>query len=100
MVAELILAPEAAQDIAEAYAWYEGYRVGLGEEFLSCVEACLAGIRRNPGIHSVVHGCAAPNRQGQTRCIMSSAGRRQDGIFSVLSYNFRIAKASLSRRVQ
>jgi plasmid stabilization system protein ParE len=55
MVAELILAPEVAQDLAEAYAWYEGYQVGLGEEFLSCVEACLDGIRRNPGIHPAVH---------------------------------------------
>lgn len=34
MAAELIIAPEAEQDIAEAYAWYEGRRTGLGE-FLS-----------------------------------------------------------------
>ena len=33
MAAELILAPEAEQDIAEAYAWYESRRAGLGEEF-------------------------------------------------------------------
>jgi len=41
MAAEFIIAPEAEQDIAEAYAWYESRRIGLGEEFLSCVEACL-----------------------------------------------------------
>ncbi|HXH09488.1 MAG TPA: hypothetical protein VNP04_06975 [Alphaproteobacteria bacterium] len=35
MAAELIIAPEASHDLAEAYAWYEGRRVGLGEEFLS-----------------------------------------------------------------
>jgi hypothetical protein len=42
MAAELILAPEGEQDIADAYAWYEERRTGLGEEFLSCVEACAA----------------------------------------------------------
>jgi hypothetical protein len=40
MAAELIIAPEAEQDLAEAYAWYEGRRIGLGEEFLSGVDAC------------------------------------------------------------
>jgi hypothetical protein len=39
MAAELIIAPEVEQDLAEAYAWYEARRVGLGEEFLSCVDA-------------------------------------------------------------
>ena len=48
MAAELIMAPEAEQDIAEAYAWYEGRRAGLGEEFLSCVDACIQAIRRTP----------------------------------------------------
>ncbi len=55
MAAELILAPEAEQDIAEAYAWYEGRRFGLGEDFLSCIEACLQVIHRTPEVHSVVH---------------------------------------------
>lgn len=55
MAAELIFAPEAQQDIAEAYAWYEGRRPGLGEEFLSCVEACAEAIRRAPDMHPVVH---------------------------------------------
>ena len=41
MAAGLIVAPEAEQDIAEAYAWYEGRRFGLGEEFLSRVDACI-----------------------------------------------------------
>ncbi|MFH1114604.1 MAG: type II toxin-antitoxin system RelE/ParE family toxin [Pseudomonadota bacterium] len=55
MAAELILAPEAEQDIAETYAWYEERRIGLGEEFLSCVEACAEAIRRTPDMHPVVH---------------------------------------------
>ena len=33
MVAELIIAPEAQQDIDEAYSWYEDRRYGLGEAF-------------------------------------------------------------------
>lgn len=48
MAAELILAPEAEQDIAEAYGWYEDQRSGLGEEFLSCVDACIEAICRAP----------------------------------------------------
>jgi plasmid stabilization system protein ParE len=55
MAAEFIIAPEAEQDIAEAYAWYEGRRTGLGEEFLSCVDACLEAMRRRPEMHAVVH---------------------------------------------
>jgi len=44
MAAELIIAPETEQDIAEAYAWYEGRRTGLGEELLSCIDACIEAI--------------------------------------------------------
>jgi len=32
MDAELIFAPEAEQDLAEAYNWYEGCRPGLVED--------------------------------------------------------------------
>jgi hypothetical protein len=39
MAAELIIAPEAQQDVDEAYSWYEDRRPGLGEEFLDCVDA-------------------------------------------------------------
>jgi plasmid stabilization system protein ParE len=55
MAAELILAPETELDLAEAYAWYEKRRVGLGEEFLSSVDACLEGIRRQPEMYALVH---------------------------------------------
>ncbi len=55
MAAELILAPEAAQDIAEAYAWYEKQRAGLGEEFLTHVDACIQGICRTPQMCGIVH---------------------------------------------
>ncbi len=55
MPAELIFAPETEHDLAEGYTWYEGRRTGLGEEFLSSVEACLASICRTPEIYSAVH---------------------------------------------
>jgi plasmid stabilization system protein ParE len=55
MAAELILAPEAELDLAEAYAWYEKRRAGLGEEFLSSVDACLESIRRQPEMYALVH---------------------------------------------
>jgi membrane protease YdiL (CAAX protease family) len=33
MAANLVVAPEAQLDVAEAYVWYESRRIGLGEEF-------------------------------------------------------------------
>jgi plasmid stabilization system protein ParE len=55
MSAELIIAPEAQQDVDEAYCWYEDRRPGLGEEFLSCVDACIQAICRTPDLYSIVH---------------------------------------------
>jgi plasmid stabilization system protein ParE len=58
MAARLILAPEAHQDLADAYAWYEAQRVGLGEDFLACVDACIQAICREPEMHAIVaEGC-------------------------------------------
>ena len=55
MAAKLIIAPEASQDIDEAYGWYECQRAGLGEEFLNCVDACVQAICRMPEMHSKVY---------------------------------------------
>ena len=55
MPAKLVIAPEAELDIAEAYVWYERRRIGLGEEFLSSVDACMEGIRRQPEMYPLVH---------------------------------------------
>jgi hypothetical protein len=59
MPVELVIAPEAESDIAEAYDWYEGRRPGLGEEFLSSVDACLgdAAVLVNPeNVFDIVRG--------------------------------------------
>ena len=55
MAAELIVAPEAEQDIGDAYEWYEARRDGLGEEFLSCVDACIQAVCRMPEMYEKVH---------------------------------------------
>jgi len=55
MAAELIVVPEAQQDVDAAYSWYEDRRSGLGEEFLSCVDACIQTISRMPELYAKVH---------------------------------------------
>jgi plasmid stabilization system protein ParE len=55
MAFEHVVAPEAEQDLSVAYAWYEDRRPGLGEDFLSAVDACIQRICRNPEIYEVVH---------------------------------------------
>jgi plasmid stabilization system protein ParE len=55
MAVDFIVAPEAAADLDEAYAWYERQRSGLGEEFLGCVEARIEQICRNPEWFPTVH---------------------------------------------
>jgi plasmid stabilization system protein ParE len=55
MAADLIVAPEAEQDLVEAYGWYEDQRVGLGEEFLSCIDASFETVRRFPETNALIH---------------------------------------------
>ncbi len=54
MAAELVMAPEAEQDLDEAYAWYEKQRISLGEEFLTSVDACIELICRFPNTGTIV----------------------------------------------
>jgi len=53
MAYEIIIRPEAENDLKETYSWYEDKRNGLGDEFLLNVEAGLNFVKRNPLIHSV-----------------------------------------------
>ena len=46
MIDRVIFTPEADDDMAEAYAWYESREPGLGEDFLRCVEGCARGWQR------------------------------------------------------
>jgi plasmid stabilization system protein ParE len=53
MIEHVVFTPEADDDIAEAYGWYEAREPGLGEDFLRCVEACVLVIQRHPEIFPV-----------------------------------------------
>ncbi len=55
MDVDLIIAPEAQQDVDEAFNWYEDHRSGLGEEFLNCVDACIHFICRTPKLSPKIH---------------------------------------------
>ena len=53
MTSAPVLLPEAKTDVAEAYLWYEEHSLGLGMDFLRCVEAALLSIQRTPLIYPV-----------------------------------------------
>jgi len=55
MAAKLTFTLEAERDIEEAYVWYEEQRAGLGEEFLSSVDACIQFICRMPEVYEIIH---------------------------------------------
>jgi plasmid stabilization system protein ParE len=48
MAVEAIILPEADQEIADAYHWLERRRLGLGKDFLRCLEAALATVCQTP----------------------------------------------------
>ena len=55
MTHRLIVQPEAEADLDQAYHWYEAQCLGLGSEFLECVEDVYARIRRSPELHALVY---------------------------------------------
>jgi plasmid stabilization system protein ParE len=55
MSRELVLRPEAENETTAACEWYERQRVGLGDEFLCCLEATLEHVRREPEVYPLVH---------------------------------------------
>lgn len=48
MAYELIIRPEAEQDLDDAFAWYEEKRQGLGHDFLLQINAGLRLLERSP----------------------------------------------------
>ena len=48
MAADLIVSPEAEEDLDAAYSWYEDRQVGLGERFLLSVDSCMQSICDSP----------------------------------------------------
>ena len=55
MTFEVRLRREAEQDLADAAAWYEEQRQGLGHEFLDEVQTTLATIAETPLMYPNVH---------------------------------------------
>jgi hypothetical protein len=58
----LIVNPEAEADLAEAKAYYDGRRDGLGDEFLACVEDVFDRLRQTPTMHAkCFRSCGGPS---------------------------------------
>jgi len=55
MTYQIIVRPEAAREVQDAFDWYEEKSEGLGLEFLRSAEACLAGVKRSPLAFPIVH---------------------------------------------
>ena len=53
MTPRLFVRKTARADMAEAFAWYEGRRAGLGQEFLDAAAASFASIEVQPQIFSL-----------------------------------------------
>ncbi len=49
----VIVRPEAEDDLKEAFSWYEDKRRGLGYDLLLQVDAGINFINRNPEIHPI-----------------------------------------------
>lgn len=48
MSLNFVVRPEAEDDLASAFRWYESKSWGLGTEFLRAVDVCFANMRRAP----------------------------------------------------
>jgi plasmid stabilization system protein ParE len=54
----LVVNPEAQADLAEAIAYYNDQRDGLGREFANCVDEAFATIRENPQLAAEIYRSA------------------------------------------
>ena len=51
----LTVRKEAELDISESFNFYEEHRLGLGHDFLLCVDAAISKIERNPLLYKKIH---------------------------------------------
>lgn len=56
MSLQLVLRPEAQEEITEAAEWYERRAPGLAAEFLRALDVTIASVLRSPLQHPIVHG--------------------------------------------
>jgi len=52
---QVIVRPEAAGDIEDAYSWYERARPGLGDEFLAAIRSQLDLVIEHPEQSPEIH---------------------------------------------
>lgn len=50
---EIVLTPDANQDITETFLWYESQSIGLGKNFLAQVDNSLKIIQNNHELYSI-----------------------------------------------
>lgn len=55
MTRKLVFLEDVRDDVDVAYAWYEQQRSGLGEAFLSALQAALDDISRHAEAYAVVY---------------------------------------------
>jgi plasmid stabilization system protein ParE len=48
VLSAVVLLPEAVADVADGFGWYEDQELGLGEEFLRCLDRAYALIAAHP----------------------------------------------------
>ncbi len=51
----LTVRKEAELDINVAFEYYENKRVGLGHDFLLCIEECLSKVERTPEHYKIIY---------------------------------------------
>ena len=56
MALPVVYRRKVGRDLAGGYGWYSGQRDGLGQDFLTAVDATFDTIERFPDIFARVHG--------------------------------------------
>lgn len=51
----LIIQPEAESDISDAYSWHNDRLLGLGSEFINCIDDAFNSITHNPESYTTVY---------------------------------------------
>lgn len=98
MVYTLTVRPEAEFDINEQYIIYESKQVGLGHDFLLCVEEALNKLLRNPLIYRKFHNKLRriPVRRFPYRVMYFVSGQK---IIVTADFHVRKDPASWSSRI-
>lgn len=55
MTFQVSIRPEAETDINDAYTWLEEQKIGLGKDFILCVDASIQSIIKTPHLFSKVY---------------------------------------------